>query len=455
MAGAGTAVGTLLGAVVGSFAGHPWMGASVGATIGAAVTRETTPEGATAEQAAVAKGQVQKFLAGRPGLTAVGVGKKPNGYVVRVYGTDDLDVDDLPAAFNGTPVLVHRTDPPEALDETGDVVGFFPQSYAQLAGGPGPWTPQRMVLASQYTPDRYGWAMQPPMQKAIGPALAKGGPHGAAYLMMPATTTRWGVEPPGSGYFQQDVLARATEAANVLRQHLVRIRTSQVGEPRRLHNAMGVRFVAPRPQVGRIKLIAAKVARTANLSAVLVHRAEDSWAVYFTDIPSMVQESANEHGQTHTRIAGLEAGTQDAGAAPAPAKKRSKTMHYAAAVLGGAAAGAGAGSFHRASGPVTGAVLGAGVGGLIAALTDEDLPEVAGTSEIEREAVQRLAQGQRSRLLNAALIGPLTVAGAMELKKRPVLATLVAAAGVAAAGSALYDYVEVEDLKAQIKQRGK
>lgn len=395
MSGTSTAVGTLIGAAVGGLAGHPWLGASLGAAAGSALGGED--------------------------------GQSP-----------DLD--------------------PDAEDETGTVVGFlpdqdsigfFPQSYGQLAGGPGPWTPGRMLLASQYTPDRFGWAMQPPMQRAIGPALARGGPHGAAYLMMPHDTTREGITPPGSGYYQQDVKQRAGEAARVLRSKLQRVGVSQVGNPRGLHNAMGIRFVVKRRAIPRIRQVAATIAKGANLSAVLVHRGEDSYAVYFTDVPAMIQQASNEHGQKHTRIAGV----GEVEGAPPP-KPRSKTMHYAAGILSGAAAGAAAGALHKTAGPAMGAAIGAGVGAVISAVTDEDLPEIGATSDLEREAIKRLASGQRSRLLNAALIGPLTVAGAVEVKKHPLLATLVASAGVAATGSALYDYVQVEDLKAQIKRRG-
>lgn len=92
---------------------------------------------ATFDQATAAAAKVRTFLAGRSGLVGVGVGEKPNGYVVKVYGTNDLHTDDLPAGVDRVPVLVFRTDPPVAYGAQGgglDGVALVLGGVALLAG---------------------------------------------------------------------------------------------------------------------------------------------------------------------------------------------------------------------------------------------------------------------------------------------------------------------------------
>jgi len=299
------------------------------------------------------------------------------------------------------------------------------------------------------TPDRFGWAMKPYSQRGIGPALSKSSIHGPAYLTLPHDTTRRGIQ-PGGRYFQQDVLPRAGEAARVLRNKLSGAGIVQASMPRRLQNAMGIRFtVQRRNQVNIARRLAANLGRRSNLSAVLVHRKGNNWAIYFTDVPSMVLSASQKHGMTASQVAGVDS----TGAAETEEEVGSSRFeHYGLAILSGTAAGAVVGSRQKSIGPEWGAALGAALGTGVAAATYDDIPEAGPEA---RKELKRLSSGQPGRLLTIMAWGPLTLAGAYAANDTsPAASVALGAAGTAMIASSAREYAKVRRLKRKVANGG-
>lgn len=301
------------------------------------------------------------------------------------------------------------------LGEVGEVVGFLP-SYGQLIGGPGAMTPQRMFLAQQFAPDRYGWAMSPAgMQSAYGPALARaGGDHGPAYLRMPYNSALPGSStPPPSTYFQQDVAPRAAEAAGELLRRLESAGHS--GEVTQLLNAYGVRFSGGPEILDATRKVGATIAKGANLAAVLIRRSEKSYGLYFTDYPSMLMEASDGEAE---RVASL---SPDGSETEVKAGwLQGAGVHYGTALVSGAAAGATLAIARPSDIPMlpsaaAGAGMGLGVAYLTRARQLPAPPNELPTERIGREAVQKSMAAQTGRWLNLLVWGPgMIAAGYMQ-----------------------------------------
>ncbi len=398
--------GAALGGLTGAYFGHPWIGAATG------------------------------------GAVAGGMGA--------LYGGAKAVVD----SFMGEQGEVRGFTLPTA----GPSVGFLQGGYGELIGGPGPWTPERLFAAQQYEPDQYGWAMRPRgLQSAYGPALAQvrgtdtgrlPGGHGPAYLMMPYNATLPGSTTPPAGYFQQDVAPRAAEAAAQLRLLLARLGIH--GESNRILNGYGVRFRATAAMLGRARQVAGTLAQTANLAAVLVERDSGSYAIYFTDYPSMVFQAAQAHGQTADRIAGLE---ETSGAADSSTTDwiGSPAVHYGIAGVSGAAAGASLSFVRPTDIPLIPATLGGALmGGGIAYLTREQRipapPNELPTERVGREAIEASMANQTGRWLNLLLWGPMMVATGY-LQPNPTASVLSVASGAVLVGTSALDLANGYRLK--------
>lgn len=329
------------------------------------------------------------------------------------------------------------------VGETGDVVGFFP-SYPELIAGPGPMTPQRLFLAQQMTPDRYGWTMQPAgLQSAYGPALAKGptleGGHGPAYLRMPYNATLPGSTLPPSTHFQQDVGPRAAEATSALHRALERVGIK--GHPHRLLNAFGLRFAGSPELVSSIRQVAGEIARQANLAAVLVARHGRQHAVYFTDYPAMLLA---QHPQSD-RIAGFDVeGLDDTTVAGTASDWIGGPMaHYGISALSGAAAGlslalARPQDVPRIPAAVGGTVVGLGVAYLTRARKIQAPPGELPTERVGREAIEAASAGQTGRWLNLLLWGPAMIATGY-YQPNAIASVASTASGAVLMGSSLLD----------------
>jgi len=355
-----------------------------------------------------------------------------------------------------------------------DEVGFGPggaipyRSWAELQGGPGPWSMERLFLASQYKPDRFGWAALPSTQSAYGPAFANtpaaipgpggvpqfGTGFGPAYLNMPHDTAPGLVTPPSYAY-QQDVSPRAAEAARVFSGHLRR-RGIEVKHaffrwpgPARAH---GTTYAPSWGEHAAAQRIAKRVAQRANLHAVLFTGSEPgTYTIHFTDNPTVLMAQAQGRGAQTSQIAGVGfLGEESISSATSYAAEGLDGFgDYILGGLAGATAGAYlAGEKQRTSGGVAGFLSGIA----LTWLTDPGPlpPVVTERGDIARDALEMIEDGNVGRVLTMGIWGPAAYWAATEAE-HPILAVGLAVGGVGMVAGAARSYARTQRLRSRLE----
>lgn len=347
-----------------------------------------------------------------------------------------------------------------------DAVGSFPESWGELAFGPGPMTPERMFLAMNYQPDQWGWAALPTTQSAMGPALANTPPcvpipggqcapgtgFGPAYLMLPANATM--AQPPGYA-FQQDVSHRAAEAARVLAGHMRRsgIEILQAvrpwpGAPR----AYGTTYKPGWGEQPTALRLAKSLANQANLHAVLFAGTEPgTFTIHFTDNPGMLMAAARGMDAQTQQIAGFGDVTEALQNALGGPTASSRLAKYVLGGIAGGVAAAYVGQDKKGDVKVAPVILGTGAGLILTRLTDEG-PIPASTSiegDIAHDALAMVDSSQASRLFTIGVWGPATIWAATRAKN-PALATLLGVGGAAMIAGSVDGYFKTRALRARL-----